>query len=81
MADDDGGVNYSGNEEVTDMLHDCGVEGVQLHRSTSGNHEGVMRTISLTRHVSGEHALPDLHGNFIDVSSITRENSLRMPSL
>ena len=83
LADDDGGVNYSGNEEVTDMLHDCGVEGVQLHRSTSGNHEGVMRTISLTRHVSGEHALPDLHGNFIDVSSITRENSLqlRMPSL
>lgn len=83
MADQDN-FNNDGSDGVTDMLQDSGIEGIQLHRSTSGSHEGICRTISLTRHVSGEHVIADSHGNFIDVAELTRENSaslLRMPSL
>jgi hypothetical protein len=61
--------------ETVSMLQEHGRNGIQMHRGTSGSHEGVIHNISLTRQVSRDSVF-DTAGQQIDVVELARDHSL-----
>merc|ERR1711991_277627 len=58
------------------MLQEHGHSGIQLHRETSGNCNGVVRNISLTRQMSNETSVKNNFGQSTDILSLLRSSSI-----
>lgn len=58
------------------MLQEHGQSGVYLHRSTSGNSNGIVRNVSLTRHLTDE-VICDTNGVYTDLLSIVTAPSYK----
>jgi hypothetical protein len=58
------------------MLQEHGQSGIQLHCETSGNSNGVVRNISLTRQLSNEFFVKDNFGQSTEILSLLRSSSI-----
>merc|ERR1712065_122155 len=58
------------------LLQEHGQSGIQLHRETSGNSNGVIRNISITRQISNETSVKDNLGQSTEILSLLRSSSI-----
>lgn len=58
------------------MLQEHGQSGIHLHRETSGNCNGIVRNISITRQISNETSIKDNFGQNTEILTLLRSSSI-----